>query len=125
MGNLLFEEETYKIRGCVYTVHNELGCGFLEKVYQASLEREFEKSSIPFKREYKLPIYYKGEPLNLDYIADFICYDKIILELKAVSKLTEIHVAQLLNYLKATRLKLGLLINFGEESVRIERVINY
>lgn len=121
----LFEEETYKIRGCMINVHSELGCGFLEKVYQEALEREFVDAGIPYKREQKLHIFYKGEPLNLDYVADFICYDTIIVELKAVSELTDIHFAQVLNYLKATNLDLGLLVNFGEKSLHVERIFNY
>ncbi len=106
-------------------VHKELGCGFFEKVYQEALELEFKAHGIPYKREQKLPIYYKGEPLHLDYIADFICYDKIVIELKAVTELTDIHFAQVLNYLKATKMDLGLLVNFGENSLHVERIFNY
>lgn len=125
MDNFLYQEETYNIRGCMIKVYNELGCGFFEKVYQEALELEFKASSIPYKREQKLQILYKGKPLNSDYIADFICYDKIIIELKAVSELTDIHFAQVLNYLKATNMDLGLLVNFGEKTLHIERVFNY
>ena len=107
------------------TVHSELGCGFLEKVYQEALEREFTDKGIPFKREVNLKIYYKGNPLQQDYIADFVCYDKIIVELKAVSELTDVHFAQVLNYLTATDLDLGLLVNFGEKSLHVERIFNY
>ncbi len=106
-------------------VYNELGCGFFEKVYQEALELEFKEASIPYKREQKLQILYKGKPLQLDYIADFICYDKIVVELKAVSELSDIHLAQVLNYLKATNMDLGLLVNFGEQSLHIERIFNY
>lgn len=125
MDTFLYQDETYNIRGCMIKVHKELGCGFYEKVYHEALELEFKASGIPYKREQKLQIFYKGEPLNLDYVADFICYDKIIIELKAVSELNEIHFAQVLNYLKATNLDLGLLANFGEQSLHVERVFNY
>ena len=107
------------------TVYNELGSGFLEKVYQEALEREFIEKDIPYKREAPIQILYKGVPLKQEYIADFICYDKIIVELKAVSELTEVHSAQVFNYLKATGLDLALLVNFGEERLKIERLFNY
>ena len=124
MTDFLYQNETYNIRGCMIKVHTELGCGFYEKVYQEALELEFKASGIPYEREKRLPIFYKGEPLNLDYIADFICYNKIIIELKAVSQLTDIHFSQVLNYLKATDMDLGLLVNFGEQSLHVERIFN-
>jgi len=105
-------------------VHKELGCGFLEAVYQDSLAVEFERMEIPFVREQQLDIYYKGKQLSKYYIADFICYDNIILEIKALSELTSQHIAQSLNHLKATGLKLALLVNFGEQSLKYQRVIN-
>ena len=107
------------------TVFNELGSGFLEKVYQEALEREFIEKKIPYKREAPLQIMYKGVPLHQEYIADFICYDKIIIELKAVSELTDVHSAQVFNYLKATNLDLALLVNFGGERLKIERLFNF
>ena len=107
------------------TVYNELGSGFLEKVYQEALEREFIEKQIPYKREVPIQIFYKGVPLKQEYIADFICFDKVIVELKAVSELTEVHSAQVFNYLKATGLDLALLVNFGEERLKIERLFNY
>ena len=105
-------------------VHRELGCGFLEKVYQEALEREFIAAKIPYQREANLKILYKGLPLKQEYIADFVCYDKIIVELKAISKLTDIEKAQVINYLKATGYELGILANFGETSLKVERYCN-
>ena len=119
----LYEEETYLIIGAAMTVHQELGCGFLEAVYQEALEKEFLHRNISFKREFPLNIYYKGEPLNKCYITDFICYDKIIVELKALSAITSEHIGQVMNYLAATRTKLGLIINFGKKSLDYKRII--
>ena len=121
---LIYPNESYKIIGCMMRVHRELGCGFLEKVYQEALEREFITEGIPFKREVNLKIYYRGVPLQQDYIADFVCYDKIIVELKAISKLSDIEKAQVINYLKATGYELGILANFGEASLKTERFCN-
>ena len=105
-------------------VHRELGCGFLEKVYQEALEREFIDEGIPFQREVNLKIYYRGVPLQQDYIADFVCYGKIIVELKAINKLSDVEKAQVINYLKATGYELGILANFGETSLKTERFCN-
>ncbi|MBS2212135.1 GxxExxY protein [Carboxylicivirga mesophila] len=104
-------------------VHRELGCGFLEQVYQEALEVELSKQGIPFEREAPLSITYDGVILNKQYFADFTCYDKIIVELKAVKELDNIHEAQVFNYLKATGYRLGLLINFGETSLEYKRII--
>lgn len=104
-------------------VHRELGCGFLEGVYQEALEIVFKESDISYEKEKELFINFKGERLSKSYQADFICYDKIILELKAVAELTEIHEAQVFNYLKATGLRLGLLVNFGERRLKYKRII--
>ena len=105
-------------------VHRELGCGFLEAVYQEALVREFTEAGIPFKREEPLKIYYKGIPLEKVYVADFVCFDKIIVELKAVSKINDLHKCQVRNYLKATGYELGILANFGEVSLETARVCN-
>ena len=105
-------------------VHREMGCGFLEIVYQEALEREFIAEGIPFQREANLKIYYRGVPLQQEYIADFVCYDKIIVELKAISKLSDVDNAQVINYLKATGYELGILANFGETSLKTERFCN-
>ncbi len=123
--DFIYKEETYKIRGCAMSVHSELGSGFLEKVYQEALALEFKDNNIPFKREAELIISYKGRKLQQHYFADFICYDDIIIEIKAVSELNDNHRSQVFNYLKATGLSMGLLINFGERSVRVERIVNF
>ncbi len=101
-----------------------MGTGFLEKVYQESLEKEFLLRGIPYEREKRIFLNYKGDRLKQSYIADFICYDKIIVECKAVAELLDIHKIQLLNYLTATNLRLGFLINFSEIFIRPIRVIN-
>ena len=123
MDDFLFKNEGYKIIGAGYEVHNVLGAGFLEAVYQEALELEFQIRNIPYQREVKLDIYYKGNLLKKYYEADFICFDSIIVELKALSSLASEHEAQLLNYLKATEFKVGYLINFGEKSLKYKRMI--
>ncbi|NJN26300.1 MAG: GxxExxY protein [Cyclobacteriaceae bacterium] len=105
------------------TVHRELGHGFLEAVYQEALEIELIDHNIPFQREVFMPVMYKGTLLQKNYIADFICYSKIILEVKALKALDSSHEAQMLNYLKATNFKLGLLINFGSPSLEYKRMV--
>jgi GxxExxY protein len=104
-------------------VHNELGSGFLEPVYQDALALEFKKKDILFKKEQQLKIFYKGIKLERKYIADFICYEKIIVELKALKSLNTEHESQLLNYLKATGYKLDILINFGESQLKFKRFV--
>lgn len=125
MNNLFYRDESYKIRGALFAVHNELGCGFLERVYQDALEVEFRLRNIPYEREKAIQIVYKGEPLGEPYRADFVCYGKVIIELKSVSEILDVHRAQIINYLKATKMKLGFLVNFGEESLNIERIVRY
>lgn len=105
--------------------HNELGNGFLEPVYQEALEKEFKAQKIPYEREKLLPIVYKGEMLNKKYFADFICFGKIIVELNAVTILAKPHKAQVINYLKAAKMKIGLLVNFGETKLKWERVTRF
>ena len=121
--DLIYKEEVYQIIGAALEVHKELGCGFLEAVYQEALELEFQFQNIPYIREPKLNIYYKEQLLNKYYEADFICFDKIIIETKALSSLASEHESQLLNYLKATRLKVGLLVNFGKQSLEYKRMV--
>jgi len=123
MTDLIYKEEAYKIIGAALEVHKELGCGFLEAVYQEALEIEFKHQSIPFLREQKLELSYKGQKLTKYYVADFICYDKIVVELKALTQLDNQNIAQTINYLKATGYKLGLLINFGETSLKYKRLV--
>jgi GxxExxY protein len=117
------DERTYKIIGASMEVHKELGCGFLEAVYQEALTREFKAQSIPFESQPVVEITYKNEPLDKKYQPDFICYDKIIVELKAISELSGNEDAQLINYLKATKLKVGLLVNFGAKSLEHKRLV--
>lgn len=105
-------------------VHKYLGRGFTEAVYQEAFERELKRQSIPYEREKKFNVFYKGEKLDKEFRADFVCFDKIIVELKAVSELCDEHYAQVLNYLKASGIKLGLLINFGEMSLTFKRIIS-
>ena len=105
-------------------VHKELGNGFLEPVYQDALAYEFSLQNVPFEKEKRINVFYKGHDLGREYYADFICDDKIIVELKAVGKLVNAHKAQILNYLNATKLKIGLLVNFGEASLKWERISN-
>ena len=120
---LIYKEESYTIVGAAQEVHKILGAGFLEKVYQEALEVEFRKREIPFQREVQFNIEYKNEILKVNYIADFICFDKIIVELKALSQLTGDQTAQVINYLKITNLKLGILLNFGEQSLNVKRLV--
>ena len=110
---LLYKEETYKIQGAIYEVNKEIGSGFLEAVYQECLEQELHNRGIPYQAQQPLTILYKGKPLKQTYKPDLICYNKIIIELKAVKEIAPEHQAQILNYMKATNLKLGLLVNFG------------
>ncbi len=113
MSDLLFKDEVYAMVGAMFEVYKTLGTGYLEAVYQEALAVEFLKQGIPFEREHKLTIYYKDVKLEKWYAPDFVCFGQIILELKVVGKLTNIEVAQLINYLKITKMRVGLLANFG------------
>jgi GxxExxY protein len=124
MQNVIFKAESYKIIGACLEVHNELGSGFAESIYQEALAYELKLRDIPFIKEKQLNVRYKDILLEKYYIADFICFEKIILEIKALSKLLPEHESQVLNYLKATGFKLGLLINFGEKSLVYKRFAN-
>ncbi len=117
------DPQTYLIIGAALEVHRVLGCGFLEAVYQEALAKEFMTRGIPFKREAELPIDYKGEPLNTKYKADFICYDDIIVELKALDTITGKEKAQVINYLKASGFVRSLLLNFGAMRLEHERLV--
>ncbi|MCK5520905.1 MAG: GxxExxY protein [Candidatus Marinimicrobia bacterium] len=123
MAELIYKEESYNIIGAALEVHKTLGNGFLEAVYQEAFEYELKKSNIPYAREVNLKIPYKDIVLNKKYMADFVCYDKIIIEFKALSHLTSEHEAQVLNYLKVTNFKLGILINFGEKKLQYKRFV--
>ena len=113
MKELLLRDEVYAIVGAAMEVHTELGNGFLEAVYQAALKVELANRQVPFETEKPLPVFYKGQKLSIEYRADLICYGQIIVELKTLDKLTSKEEAQLLNYLNATGLRVGVLINFG------------
>ena len=118
-----FKTETYKIIGCAMKVHSELGNGFLEAVYQEALSIMFNEEKVIFEKEKILEIEFLGVVLEKKYIADFLCFDDVIVEVKAVKELNKIHFAQVLNYLKATNKKVGLLINFGAKSLEYKRIV--
>ena len=118
---LRYEQETYNIIGAVMKVHSELGPGFTERVYQEALAIEFSDRGIPFEREKEIHATYKGIELEGTFVPDFICYDKIIVELKAVKELDDVHRSQAINYAKIAGFNLSLLINFGERSLVKER----
>jgi len=124
MTEIIFKEESYNIIGSCMRVHSELGAGFLEAVYQEALENEFRSSNIPFERQKKLSIYYKEEKLKKYYIADFLCFDKIIVELKVAKYVNTDMQAQLKNYLVATNSRLGIVVNFGKSSLEYKRILN-
>lgn len=120
---IILKEESYAIQGAIIEVHRELGCGFLESVYQECLEMELGKREIPFEAQKELLLSYKGKPLRQVFRPDLICHGKIIVELKALKELAPEHVAQVLNYLKAAGMSLGLLVNFGSHpKVTIKRI---
>ncbi len=121
---IIYKEESYKIVGAAFKVYNNLGHGFLEAVYQEALEIEFQRQGIPYEREKELKIMYDGVELKQTYKADFVCYGKIIVELKAVSNLDDAHRSQVYNYLHATGYRLGLLLNFGcSDELEKERIV--
>jgi GxxExxY protein len=117
------DPKAYAIIGAAMEIHRQLGHGFLEAVYQEAAAIEFPLRKIPFEKEVKLPIQYKGNRLPTQYRADFVCFAEIIVEFKALSRLSSVEEAQLLNYLKATGLKRGLLINFGAPSLQYKRLV--
>ena len=121
---LILKDEVYQIVGAAMEVCNQLGCGFLEAVYQEALEIEFDERRIPHVPQKRIEIFYKGRVLNKEYIADFLCYDLIVVEIKAIKAITGIEEAQILNYLKATNLPLGLIVNFGAPQLEWKRYVN-
>jgi GxxExxY protein len=122
-SQFLFKQETYAIIGAALEVHKYLGYGFLEAVYKEALEYEFQLRKINYVREKEFTIIYKGLTLNKKYYSDYLIDNKIILEVKAASDIVDAHVSQTLNYIKAGKVKLGLLINFGSESLEWKRLI--
>ncbi len=123
MSELIYKEESFRIIGLCMEVHRELGKGHDEVIYKDALEFEFGQNQIPFSREKEYRIQYKTIVLPHKYYADFVVFDKVLLEAKAVDSLTDAHVKQVLNYLAASKLKLGLLVNFGEDSLAFKRVV--
>ena len=117
------DPRTFAIIGAAIEVHRELGAGFLESVYQEAFARELAKREIPFRAEVELPVFYKGERLSSSYRADFVCFDSIIVEIKALGQLTGIEESQLINYLKASGHPIGLLLNFGARSLQHKRLV--
>jgi GxxExxY protein len=117
------DQETHQVIGAAMAVHNQLGCGFLEAVYHEALEIEFRKNNIPYQKEKKLAVYYAGQLLNTSYRVDFICYDSIIVELKAIQKLSNLEYAQVINYMKSSALTKSLLINFGNTRLQYKRLV--
>ena len=123
MTEILFKEESYEIVGACMEIHKELGCGFNEIIYQEAAALEFYSRGIPFEREKELEINYKGELLPKKFKTDFILYGNIIVEFKAASGLDDNHFSQVIGYLKASGIKLGILINFGTASLRYRRIV--
>jgi len=125
MADIVYKEESYQIVGACFEVYREKGNGFLEDVYQESLALEFGHRQLPFEEKPTLKLEYKGRPLKKGYEPDYVCFSKIILEIKAVKCLLDEHRAQIINYLKATGYQLGLLVNFGHyPRIECERYVN-
>ncbi len=123
LKNLIYKEEVYKIISCCFEVHNNLGKGFLEIVYKDALVHEFTSKGISFEREKKFEINYKGTILSHYYYSDFIVFNDIVLEVKAQKGVIDEHYKQVINYLAVSKCKLGLLVNFGEDSLQFKRII--
>ena len=124
MAEILFKELSYAVVGAAMEVHRALGAGFLESVYQAALAYELRLRNIPFEEQVRLPVYYKGQLVG-EYIADFVIDSKIILEIKAITELSDVHRAQAINYLAVTGFELALLLNFGAPKLQQERLVRF
>ena len=124
MAEILFKNESYLIIGACMEVHKKLGSGFLESVYAEALELEFKKAGVTYEREKKLPVYYDEKTLNKYFRADFVCFNSIIIELKATKYFGDVDRQQTLNNVKATKFRLGILVNFGMPSLVYKRIIN-
>lgn len=123
MSDLIYKEESYKIIGKCFEVHNNLGAGFLEIVYKDALEYEFRKANIPYEREKEYIVQYKDIILPHKFYADFVIFDKIILEIKAINGIADEFIAQAINYLKVSGNKLALIVNFGELKLNYKRIV--
>jgi GxxExxY protein len=123
MGKIIFKEESFQIIGKCMEVHNNLGAGFLEIVYKDALELEFQKANIPYEREKRYDVNYKGIILPHKFYADFVVFDKIILEVKCVTGISDEFIAQALNYLKVSGNQLALIVNFGELKLNYKRIV--
>ena len=123
MAKLIFKDEVFAIVGAAMEVHREKGCGFAEPVYQECMEIELADRKIPAEAQKEMRIFYKGRQLKKTYLADFVVYDKIIVELKALDQLTSCEESQVINYLKSSGLELGVLINFGAASLEWKRIV--
>ena len=124
MNQIIYKEESYNISGACFNVYTKMGCGFLESVYHECLEIEFKNRNIPFESQKEIELFYEDRKLKQKFKPDFICFDKIIIEIKAILKLLKEHEAQVLNYLNATGLKLGILINFGHyPKLQYQRIV--
>ncbi len=125
MDDFPHKEETYQLLGACFEVYNNMGCGFLESVYQECLEKELSSTGIPFEAQHQIDLVYKGSELKRTFCPDLLCFGKVIVEIKAVKRLNAEHQAQLINYLKACRLEVGLLVNFGSyPQLDYERIVN-
>ncbi|MEQ1606680.1 MAG: GxxExxY protein [Pyrinomonadaceae bacterium] len=125
MADLIYKDESYVIVGACFEVYKDKGCGFVEPVYQECLAIEFEHQRIPFIQQQQLDLYYRDRKLAHLYKPDFVCFGKIIIEIKAVTKLVDEHRAQVMNYLKATGFELGMLVNFGHHPrIEYERIVS-